>query len=75
MKWGRTNERKSVLKKNSSKSFSESVKLNSEGANLEAREMTCMCPEVFVGLGACLKFCQDENKTVGVYKTSQKGIN
>lgn len=39
MKWGKTNERKSVLKKNSSKSFSESVKLNSEGASLEAGDL------------------------------------
>lgn len=37
--------------------------------------MTLMHPEVFVGLGVCLKFWQDENKTVAVYKTSQKGIN
>lgn len=75
IKPGKTNERKSVLKMNSSKSCSKSVKGNSEGANLKAREIACMPPEVLVVLRAGLKFWQHENKAVAVYKTSRKSIN
>lgn len=74
IKPGKTNERKSVLKKNPnfSRSCSKSVKLNSEGANMKGREITCMPPEVLVGLRAGLNFWQHENKVVAVYNTSRK---
>lgn len=75
IKPGKSNERKSVLKINYSKSCSKSVKLKSEGTNLKAREITCMPPEVLVGLRLGLKFWQHENKAVAVYKTSRKCIN
>jgi len=66
---------KSVLKINSSKSCSKSVKLKSNRANLKAREITCMPPEVLVGLRADLKFWQHENRAAAVYKTYRKYIN